>query len=295
MNKRPFLLALSVLGGIFLVFFGLILAISRMTGGGSAFVFGDKIGIIEITGVITSSRETIENLHRYRDDSSVKAIVLRIDSPGGGVGPSQEIHQEVKKAAEIKPVVASMGSVAASGGYYVAAPAMQIVANPGTITGSIGVIMEFTSIQELLGKIGLDMTVVKSGEHKDIGSPLRPLSAADRALLQGVIDDVHQQFVAAVSEGRGMAPEKVLPLADGRIFTGRQALEVGLVDTLGNLPDAIEVAAELGGIDGEPQVVYPPRRKERILDYLVEETVSQLRRGLQGKSTGLQFLWSGVE
>ncbi|MBE0596633.1 MAG: signal peptide peptidase SppA [Desulfuromonadales bacterium] len=295
MSNRPFLIALSILGGIFLLFFALILLVSRMTGGGSAFSFGEKVGVVEITGVITSSREAIENLHRFRDDNGIKAIVLRVDSPGGGVGPSQEIYQEVKKIAAIKPVVASMGAVAASGGYYVAAPAQQIVANPGTITGSIGVIMEFTNIQELLGKIGLHTTVVKSGDHKDIGSPFRPLSPADRALLQGLIDDVHRQFITDVSEGRNLDLETVRALADGRIFTGQQALDAGLIDSLGNLPTAIEVAAELGGIEGTPQVVYPPKSKGRILDYLITETVSQLQRGLQERSFGLQFLWSGVE
>jgi protease-4 len=293
MKKNPFYLALLILAVIFLFFFGIALVIAHFSG--REFAFGDKVGVVEVTGVITSSNEIIEDLLSFRDDSSVKAIVLRVDSPGGGVGPSQEIHEEIQKMVQIKPVVVSMGSIAASGGYYIAAPARRILANPGTITGSIGVIMEFTNFQDLLQKIGLQMSVVKSGEHKDIGSPLRPMSETDRKILQAMIDDVHQQFIAAVSEGRNLDPKKVKSLADGRIFTGRQALAAGLVDELGNLQDAIEVAADMGGIDGEPNVVYPPGKKLNFMDYLVEETVSSLRRGLQERAVGLQFLWPGVD
>jgi protease-4 len=189
-----------------------------------------------------------------------------------------------------------MGSVAASGGYYVSAPVNRIFANPGTITGSIGVIMEFTNIQELLGKIGLENQVIKSGEHKDIGSPIRPMTDSDRQILQSLIDDTQQQFVAAVAEGRKMSVADVEPLADGRVFTGRQALAVGLVDELGNLQDAISATARMAGIDGEPRVVYPPQEKPGVFQYLIQESATQLRRGLQEQSaTGLQFIWSGVE
>ncbi|BCR05419.1 multidrug transporter [Desulfuromonas versatilis] len=296
MKKRPFLMAFLTLGAIFLFFLALVYAVSGLSGPSRSFPIGEKIGVIEIAGVITASKTINEQLVNFREDSSVKAIVLRIDSPGGGVGPSQEIYEEVRKANEIKPVVASMGSVAASGGYYVAAPARSILANPGTITGSIGVIMEFTNFQELLEKIGLKSQVVKSGEHKDIGSPVRPMSEADRAILQSLIDDVHAQFVSAVAEGRQMTTEEVAPLADGRIFTGRQALEQGLVDELGNLQDAIDVAARMAGIEGEPRVIYPAEKKPKIFDYLIEETASQLQRGLQERGgAGPQFLWSGVK
>lgn len=289
-------MALIVLGAIFLFFLALVYAFSGMMGHSSRLPIGEKVGVIEVEGVIVSSKETIEQLIDFRDDDSVKAIVLRVDSPGGGVGPSQEIYEEVKKAVEVKPLVVSMGSVAASGGYYIAVPARRILANPGTITGSIGVIMEFTNFQELLEKIGLQSQVVKSGEHKDIGSPVRPMSDEDRKILQAMIDDVHQQFVAAVAEGRNLAPEKVRPLADGRIYTGRQALAAGLVDELGNLQDSVAVAAEMAGITGEPRVVYPPRKKPDFFQYLVEESVSQLRHGLQqSESAGLKFIWSGID
>lgn len=295
MKKRPFLTALLILGILFLLFLAGTLAYSGLFGAG-AFPIGARVGVVEVAGVIDSSRETIDQILDFKEDDSIKAVVLRIDSPGGGVGPSQEIHEEIKKLAGVKPVVVSMGSVAASGGYYMAAPAARIFANPGTLTGSIGVIMEFTSYQELLEKIGLRNQVVKSGEHKDIGSPARPLSDSDRKILQGVIDDVHRQFIAAVAEGRKMDPEKVRRLADGRIFTGRQALEAGLVDELGNLQDSIEAAAELAGIEGKPRVVFPSREEHKILDYFIEETASRFRRGLHGKSAGgLQFLWSEVQ
>ncbi|WP_298035844.1 signal peptide peptidase SppA [uncultured Desulfuromonas sp.] len=296
MKKRPFLMALALLGAIFLFFLVLIYLLAGFMGRTTSFPLGEKVGVVEVLGVITSSKKTIEHLNQFKKDDSVKAIVLRIESPGGGVGPSQEIHDEVRKLAEVKPVVVSMGSVGASGGYYVAVPARRIFANAGTITGSIGVIMEFTSVQELLGKIGLSSQVVKSGQHKDIGSPLREMTEEDRTILQGVIDDVHVQFVHAVAEGRGLPVEEVASLADGRIFTGRQAMEAGLVDDLGNLQDAVVAAAEYAGLDGEPRIVYPPKDKGEVLEYFIQEAVSGFGRGLQERTgTGLQFLWPGVE
>ena len=295
MKKNPFLMALLTLGAIFL-FFVLVVVAAGFVGRGQSLPIGEKIGVIEMTGIIVASKTTIEHIIEFRNNPSIKGIVLRVDSPGGGVGPSQEIYEEIKKTVAVKPVVVSMGSVAASGGYYVSAPVNRIFANPGTITGSIGVIMEFTNVQELFGKIGLKNQVIKSGEHKDIGSPVRPMTDSDRQILQSLIDDTQQQFVAAVAEGRKMSVADVVPLADGRVFTGRQALAVGLVDELGNLQDAISAAARMAGIDGEPRVVYPPQEKPGVFQYLLQESATQLRRGLQEQSaTGLQFIWSGVE
>lgn len=296
MKKRPFLIAILLLVAIFVFFVALVYTLSGMTGRTAGLPVGKKVGVIEVTGVIAASRETIKQLIDFRDDAAIKAIVLRVDSPGGGVGPSQEIYEEVRKTVAVKPVVVSIGSVAASGGYYIAVPAQRIVANPGSITGSIGVIMEFTNFQELLQKIGLRSDVIKSGEHKDIGSPVRPMSDNDRMILQAMIDDVHAQFIEAVADGRKMDPEVVRPLADGRIFTGRQAMAAGLVDELGNLQDAIEVAAELAGIEGDPRVIYPPKPRTGFLEYLIQETVSQLRHGLQEQSSaGLRFIWSEID
>ncbi|MHB1400418.1 MAG: signal peptide peptidase SppA [Trichloromonadaceae bacterium] len=295
MKKRPFLMALLVLGAIF-VFFLVLLAVLSHFQGGDKFALGDKVAIIAVEGMIVSGGKTIERLHAAADDASVKAVVLRIDSPGGGVGPSQEIHDEVVKLVQSKPVVVSMGSLCASGGYYIAAPASRIFANPGTITGSIGVIMEFTNIQDLLDKIGLKNRVVKSGKHKDIGSPVRPMSAEDEAILQGLIDDVHSQFVEAVAAGRKLEVATVKPLADGRIFTGRQAQTSGLVDELGNLESAIAAAAELGGIAGKPKLIYPLPDKKGFWQDMVGEIALQVRKGLEGStSSGLQFVWSDAK
>lgn len=217
---------------------------------------GEKVALIRIEGVILDSKEIIEELKDYSSDSSIRAIVLRVNSPGGGVAPSQEIYEEVIKAKEKKKIVVSMGSVAASGGYYISCPADKIVANAGTLTGSIGVIMEIPNIEGLLQKIGVKNQIIKSGKYKDMASVFKTMSPEERALLQEVLDDVHDQFIEAVSKGRGLSIEDVKILADGRIFTGRMAKEVGLVDELGNLDVAIRLAGKLSGIEGEPEVVY---------------------------------------
>jgi len=236
---------------------------------------GEKVGIIEIKGVIADSKEVIHHLKRFREDKSIRAIVLRIDSPGGGVGPSQEIFREVRKTVKVKKVVASMGAVAASGGYYIAAGTDGIVANPGTITGSIGVIMGFTNFQQLFRKIGLVPVVVKSVEYKDMGSPVRDMTDDERKILQDLSINIHRQFVKAISEGRKMELSKVESIADGRIFSGEQAKEMLLVDRLGNLEDAVEWAGQLAGIKGEISSVYAPEKKTTLLKYLIESTVKE--------------------
>jgi protease IV len=222
----------------------------------------DRIALIRIEGVIVDSRATVVELKRFSENPSIKAIVLRIDTPGGGVVPSQEIYDAVKRVRNKsnKAVIASMGSVAASGGYYIAAATDRIVANPGTLTGSIGVIMETANLEGLLRKIGVEGIIIKSGKYKDVGSPLRKMSAEERGLLQAVMDDVHKQFIEAVVEGRSMELRAAQVLADGRIFTGRQAKEAKLVDELGDLDAAIQLAAEVVGIEGEPKVVESRRR-----------------------------------
>lgn len=222
----------------------------------------DRIALIRIEGVILDSQETLGELKKFSENPSVKAIVLRIDSPGGGVVPSQEIYDAVRRVRtkSNKAVIASMGSVAASGGYYIAAATDRIVANPGTLTGSIGVIMEMANVEGLLQKIGVEGVVVKSGKYKDVGSPLRKMSDEERGLLQTVMDDVHKQFIEAVAEGRSLEVPEVQALADGRIFTGRQAKAAKLVDELGNLDDAIQLAADVVGIEGEPKVIEQRRR-----------------------------------
>lgn len=210
-----------------------------------------QVAVVEIIGEIYETEPTIELLEKYGKQEQVKALVIRIDSPGGSVVASQEIYDAIRRIREEgkKPVVASLGNVAASGGYYVACGAGHIVANPGTITGSVGVMISFLNLEGLLGKVGVKIRNVTSGEHKDLGTFTRELTPAEEALIQGVLDDIHQQFVQAVADGRGLTPEEVMEMADGRIFTGRQAKELGLVDELGNQSDAIDRAAELANLE----------------------------------------------
>ncbi len=238
----------------------------------------DKVALIKVTGVIIDSTDVIEELKEYAKDNSIKAIVVRVDSPGGAVAPSQEIYEEILKIKENKKIVVSMGSVAASGGYYISAPAHRIVANAGTLTGSIGVIMEIPNIAGLMEKIGVETQIVKSGRHKDIASIFKSLTPEEKQILQTVLDDVHDQFIKAVSEGRGMKFEEIKNIADGRIFTGRMAKEIGLVDELGNLQDAIMLAGELTGIKGEPEVVYK-KEKFNFIDMLKGELPMKLMEG----------------
>ena len=214
-----------------------------------------RVALVSIEGPIVDSMDVVKEIKEHAKDRSIKAIILRIDSPGGAVGPSQEIYEEVKKASAEKHIVVSMGSIAASGGYYVASPADMIFANPGTLTGSIGVIMEIPNLEGLMTKIGVRTEVIKSGRHKDMASAFRKMEKEDRDILQGVLDNVHEQFIRAVAEGRKLTVDSIRPIADGRIFTGEQAKGLKLVDELGTLEDAIRKAAELAGISGEPEVV----------------------------------------
>lgn len=245
---------------------------------------GGKIGIIEVQGMIVDSSEFIKQLHEFRDNDRIRAVVLRIDSPGGAVGPSQEMYEEVRKFTQKKKMVVSMGSLAASGGYYIAAPANMIFANPGTVTGSIGVLMKLSNIQGLLGKVGLNSFVLKSGKFKDSGSPVRSMTKEDEQILQGVIDSMHGQFVKAVADGRKIPVEEVGRIADGRIFSGEQALRFKLVDRLGNLQDAVSEAAKMAGIKGEPELVYPPEKKKSLIDFIIEGTSDRIANKLRLES-----------
>lgn len=245
----------------FVIIFVIIAVLSFMMTFSRKVPLGEKVALVKITGVIIDSTEIIEELKEHSNDKSIKAVILRVDSPGGAVAPSQEIYEEILKIKENKKIVVSMGTVAASGGYYISAPADKIVANPGTLTGSIGVIMELPNISGLMQKIGVETQVIKSGRHKDIASIFKALKPEEKQILQDVLDDVHNQFIQAVSTGRGMKVEEIEKLADGRIFTGRMAKEVGLVDELGNLQYAIRLAGELTGIKGEPEVV---KKKEKF-------------------------------
>jgi protease-4 len=233
---------------------------------------GEKVGVVEVRDIISDAKSTLEALKRFRDDPSVRAIVLRVDSPGGTVGPSQEIYGEVLKTVKTKKVVASLGSVAASGGYYSAAGSNGIMANPGTITGSIGVIMGFANFQELLQKIGLVPVVIKSGEFKDVGSPVRKMTDAEHEFLEAFARKIHRQFIRDVAAGRGLDVARVEEIADGRILTGEEAVEWGLVDRLGNLEDAVEWAGRMAGIKGKISTVYPPDDTLRLIKLFTESS-----------------------
>jgi protease-4 len=235
-----------------------------------------NIGVVEVTGPILSSKQVIENIKKFREDDVIKAIVIRVDSPGGGVGPSQEIFTELMRTRPVKTVVASMGSVAASGGYYVAAGAQAIVASPGTITGSIGVIMEHVNLTELVGKIGISPVVIKSGEFKDLGSVFRELTDAERQLLQQLVDELHLQFVSDTARARNMSTEQMAGIADGRVYTGQTALDMNLIDRMGNLEDAVALAAELAEMDEDPVTVYPKDNPISVLRKLTQTLLKDL-------------------
>ena len=226
-----------------------------------SLVAGEKVGVVEIKGLIADSKAVLKQLDRFQEDPDIKAIVLRINSPGGAVGPSQEILREVEKVRQKKKIVASLGTVAASGGYYIACGADLIMANKGTATGSIGVIMQFTNVEALTKKVGLDFFTLKSGRYKDVGSPFRSMTPEEREYMQHLLDNIYQQFLSDVARNRKIPVEKLKTLAEGKVYTGEEAKQVGLVDEFGNLPDAIEKAGRLGGIKGKVEAVYPAERR----------------------------------
>jgi len=228
---------------------------------------GDKVGIINIIGPIVSSEETIKELEKFRSRNDVSAILVRIDSPGGLVAPTQEIYEKIKLIKQEKPIVASMGSVAASGGYYISLGADSIIANPGSIVGSIGVIMNYPVMTELLNKVGINFETIKSGELKDVGSYSREVTKADREHLNNMVLDMYKQFVDAVTQNRSLSEEEVLKIADGRVFTGRQSKELGLIDVIGTFDDAITIAGSLGQIKGKPKTVQVNKKRPSLLDW----------------------------
>ncbi|MEN8143598.1 MAG: signal peptide peptidase SppA [Gemmatimonadota bacterium] len=267
-NRRSTVLGIVLLLAVSAA--GVVVAFQLWLGGYIPLVSEGRVAIIPIQGIIDSDRAVLRTLDRYRDDSSVRAFVLEISSPGGGVGPSQSIYSELRKLREEdnRPLIAWIGSVGASGGYYVALPADSIFALPGSITGSIGVIMQFANAEGLLDKVGIGLEVVKSGQFKDTGSPARPLSDEEREILQEVIHDTYGQFVDAITDSRGMEREAVLEVADGRILSGERAMSVGLIDRLGTLPDAIAAAGEMAGLGSDPKTLRPTQRRATWIDLI---------------------------
>jgi protease-4 len=290
-SKRRLALSFGVVAVIVAAF---AVAVYLMGESKTTALFGDKIGLVVVRGVIVDPAPTLKALHDFRKNNDVRAILLRVDSPGGGVGASQEIFREVQRVKKFKPVVCSMGAVAASGGLYISAPCTKVVANPGTITGSIGVILTIPEMQKLFDKIGIRMQVVKSGDVKAAGQIDRPLSEPERAMLEKLSKDIYEQFVKDVSKARKIPLGKVRSFADGGVFSGEKAKELGLVDELGNFMDAVSLAAKLAGIKGEPQLVTPQEDFQGLLQRMFRDESRALVQGvLEGLQTAgsLQYLY----
>jgi len=295
MRKHPVILGLAILFFMAILFYVFFYKAGSDAGKvTTTFTSGNKIGVVSVDGPIYDSIKIAEQLDEFGRDSSITAVILRVDSPGGGVAASQEIYDAVVELRKKKKVVASMGSIAASGGLLVACAADQIVANPGTITGSISAIMQFANFEELLKKIGLKSAVVKSGKYKDIGSPLRDMTPEERKIIQELVDDIYNQFVDVIVKDRKLPRQKVLEIADGRVFSGRKAKEYGLVDHLGDMGYAAKLAVELAGKTGKYDLVYPRKKHESVFDYLVESAANQLSDSLHEKMetmSGVSYLY----
>ena len=252
-----------------------------------------EIALVRIQGMLMDSQNIVRQLSNYRHNPNVRGIVLRIDSPGGAVAPAQEIYSEIMKLrADHKTVYASMGTVAASGGYYIACAADYVLANPGTLTGSIAAVMAFSNIEELTNKIGVKPVIIKSGKYKDVGSPLRAMNPEERKLLQNVVDDVHQQFVQAVAKGRGLSVSEVKEIADGRIMTGQQALKLKLIDEIGGLEKTLELLAKKIGVEGRPKVI-EEKEKTPFFDWLLQSSLSSrlIETLIPASLPRLQYIW----
>jgi protease IV len=285
MRRHPILFAFVLLILMVMVFSAVVFSVSALSGKRKSLLASEKVGVVTVEGVIIDARETVQQLEELGKDDSVRAVVVRIDTPGGGVAPSQEIYGAVRELKKKKKVVASIGAIGASGGYLIACAADRIVANPGSITGSISTVMHLLNAEGLLGKIGLKPSVIKSGKYKDIGSPSREITPEERALLQSVIDDMNDHFIDTIGGDRKMPREKVKDMADGRIFSGRQARQAGLVDELGDMNHAIALAGTISGIKGKPEAVYLGKKKsywdvvfKNSLSALVSEWKSQEAR-----------------
>jgi protease-4 len=293
MDRRSAWVLGIIFGGLFLCLFGFLLLLFMMvrSDGRTTLVAGDRVGVVEVTGPITDSKKILKELDDFREQDNVKSVVVRIDSPGGSVGASQEIYDAIKQTRKTKKVVASMGSLAASGGFYIACAAEKVFANPGTLTGSIGVIFEIPNVQGVLKWAGIQMQTLKAGKMKDAGSPFRELTPDEQAYFQGVLSDVHKQFIDAVAEGRGLSADEVKPYADGRVFTGRQAKEWKLIDSLGGFDAAVREAAKLAGISGKPKLEYPRQERKFLRELLTDGAASFF----QGAAKALHEVGGGLQ
>jgi protease IV len=292
-RKHPILKGLGILGVFILLVFVGVFFFAYLTGGDPkvlALFSGEGIGVLRIEGTIDDSRDVVAELKRFKEAPWIKAVVVRIDSPGGAVAPTQEIFEEIQKARRKKPLIASMGGMATSGGYYIASGCEKILANPGTLTGSIGVIMQLANFEDVMKKIGVKGYNIKSGANKDIGSPFQPLSSEGKEILQSLVDNVHKQFVTAVAKGRGMDESKVRKLADGRVYSGAQARELGLIDQFGTLDDAIDFAAKRVGLEPSPAVYYSRTEAERWWESMLFGIFGS--RLTRGERNWLRYEWS---
>src|SRR5262245_32834087 len=297
-SRSNFLLWLVLGGGALLFFTVSLIAVALVFSGGGSSSFSlasGQIAVLDLEGIIFDSKDFNDQLKEYGSRPGIKAVVLRINSPGGGVAASQEIHEAVKKfrTETKKKVVVSMSSVAASGGYYIACAADKIFANPGSITGSIGVIAEWYNYGDLLKWAKLQSVVIKSGDLKDAGSPTRPLTDAEKAYFQGLINNMYNQFVTAVATGRKMNIESVRKLADGRVYTGQEALGNGLIDEIGTFQDALSAATKMVGISGEARLVSPPKKKISLIDLLFGDSRSVVALNPDRSESQIRFayLW----
>ena len=286
-------------GGAFFLFllavFALVYFTVRTQQKDSFAGFGDKIAVVDLEGVIMSPKDTVEQLRKFGDDSSIKAIIIHVNSPGGGAAASEEIYREVLRIRDVKKkrIVASIETVGASGAYYVSSATNKIFADQASIVGSIGVIAEWYNYEELLKWAKLQAIVLKAGEFKDTGSPVRPMTPAERAYMQGLIDNMHGQFIHSVAEGRHMKDADILPLADGKVWTGEQAMPIKLIDQIGDFRAAIADTAKAVGIKGEPTLVHPEKDRKSVLDLLFGDASEYLPdpAKLMQTNAGFYYLW----
>lgn len=287
---RGLFLAIVILFLFVFIFLAGIGSALLLSGKGS-FSSGDKVAVLRVEDVIIDSQIYLDSIETISKDDKVKALVVRIDSPGGAVGPSQEIYSELKELGKEIPIIASIGGVGASGGYYIACAAEKIYANPGAITGSIGVIAQFASYEKLLNWAKIDVEVIKSGKYKDVGSAFREMSEADKEYIQQLIDNVYDQFKSVVATSRNLDTKQIDSVADGKIYTGEQALNLKLIDELGTINDAITVAGNLGGIQGDPEVINFPKKKSKLYDLLNSKIDTNILTSVPIKSRfGLFYL-----
>jgi protease-4 len=272
------------------IFFGFSMVMLSSVGGIDS---GPQVGVVEVIGPITDSKKAVQDIRRFVKDDNIKALVIRVDSPGGSVGPSQEIYDAVKKAKAIKPLVVSMGSTAASGGYYIACGADTVYANPGTITGSIGVITQVITVDKLVEKADIEVHTVATGKFKDSGSPFKEFSVDDEVYFRSMIDDIYDQFVEDVAACRKIDEAKVRELADGRVYTGRQAKKNKLVDELGSMQDAVDFVAKKAKLDGEPTLVYPPEETSFLSQALSASVDNAIDTVQKRAAPSVEYRWVG--